>query len=76
MTIIERNATKYVRLQRKDQQQMNTAAHATLARRGLVFNDVDAAPFRTQLAGVYSTWKEGSGAGAGSCSKKAQSVKA
>jgi hypothetical protein len=23
-----------------------------------VFNDVDAAPFRTQLAGVYRTWKD------------------
>jgi tripartite ATP-independent transporter DctP family solute receptor len=58
MAVIERSAAKYVRLQRKDQQEMNTAAHATLARRGLVFNDVDAAPFRTQLAGVYSTWKD------------------
>ena len=38
--------------------QMNTAAHATLARRGLVFNDVDAAPFRAQLSGVYASWKE------------------
>ena len=29
--VIERNATKYVRLQRRDQEQMNTAARATLA---------------------------------------------
>jgi TRAP-type C4-dicarboxylate transport system substrate-binding protein len=58
MAVIERSAAKYVRLQRKDQQEMNTAAHATLARRGLVFNDVDAAPFRARLAGVYAKWKE------------------
>jgi TRAP-type C4-dicarboxylate transport system substrate-binding protein len=56
--VVERSAAKYVRLQRKDQQQMNVAAHATLARRGLAFNDVDAAPFRARLAGVYSTWKD------------------
>jgi TRAP-type transport system periplasmic protein len=29
-----------------------------LARRGLVFNDVDPAPFRDKLSGVYGTWKE------------------
>jgi tripartite ATP-independent transporter DctP family solute receptor len=58
MATIQRNAAKYVHLQRKDQQEMNTAAHLTLARRGLVFNDVDAAPFRAQLADVYRMWKE------------------
>lgn len=54
---IERNVTKYVRLERRDQEQLNRAARATLARRGLVFNDVDAAPFRARLAGVYTAWK-------------------
>jgi tripartite ATP-independent transporter DctP family solute receptor len=57
-TIIARNATQHVRLQRRDQEQLNATARATLVSRGLVFNDVDAAPFRAQLAGVYSTWKE------------------
>lgn len=56
-SIIERNVTKYVRLQRRDQGQLNATLPGTLARRGLVFNDVDAAPFRAHLDGVYSAWK-------------------
>jgi tripartite ATP-independent transporter DctP family solute receptor len=55
--VIDRNVTKYVRLQRRDQEQLNLAARATLARRGLAFNDVDAAPFRARLAPVYTAWK-------------------
>jgi tripartite ATP-independent transporter DctP family solute receptor len=55
--VIDRNVTKYVRMQRRDQEQLNLAARATLARRGLVFNDVDAAPFRAKLAGAYTAWK-------------------
>jgi len=58
ITVIARNATKHVRLQRLDQEQMNAAARATLERRGLVFNDVDPAPFRARLSGLYATWKE------------------
>jgi TRAP-type C4-dicarboxylate transport system substrate-binding protein len=61
-TIIARNAAKYVRLQRRDQEQMNMAARATLTARGLVFNDVDPAPFRAKLSGLYTTWKERLGA--------------
>ena len=57
-TSIARNATKYVRLQRSDQEQMNAAARATLAGRGLAFNDVDTAPFRAKLSAIYETWKE------------------
>jgi tripartite ATP-independent transporter DctP family solute receptor len=56
--IIERNVTKYVRLQRRDQAALNAAARTHLERRGLVFNDVDAAPFRAQLSGFYGEWKE------------------
>jgi tripartite ATP-independent transporter DctP family solute receptor len=57
--VVERAAARFVRLQRRDQEQMNQAARQTLARRGLVFNDVvDPDPFRAQLAGVYSAWKE------------------
>jgi tripartite ATP-independent transporter DctP family solute receptor len=55
---IERNAAKYVRLQRRDQEQMNARLRTELARRGLVFNDVDPAPFRRKLSGVYGAWKE------------------
>jgi tripartite ATP-independent transporter DctP family solute receptor len=55
---IERNVTRSVRLQRQDQQAENTAARAALAARGLAFNDVDAAPFRARLSGVYESWKK------------------
>jgi TRAP-type transport system periplasmic protein len=57
-TIIERQAAKFVRLQRQDQEQMNRLARTTLARRGLVFNDVNAGPFRMQLFSVYTSWKK------------------
>jgi tripartite ATP-independent transporter DctP family solute receptor len=56
--IIERNVAGHVRLQRKDQAALNAAARARLERRGLAFNDVDAAPFRAQLSGFYGEWKE------------------
>jgi tripartite ATP-independent transporter DctP family solute receptor len=57
-TIIERSAATHVGLQRRDQRQMNAASRATLERRGLAFNDVDPAPFRAQLSGVYTSWRE------------------
>jgi len=60
--VIDRNVRKHVRLQREDQERMNTRLRAGLARRGLVFNTADAAPFRKQLSGVYATWKERLGA--------------
>src|SRR5215210_6906446 len=56
--IIDRNVRKHVRLQRDDQEKMNTRLRGDLARRGLVFNDVAPAPFRKQLSGVYAAWKE------------------
>lgn len=59
---IDRNVTKYVRLQRQDQAKMNQDMRGGLARRGLVFNDVNPAPFRAQLSGFYATWKEKLGA--------------
>ena len=60
--VIDRNVTRYVRLQREDQQKMNDDMRGGLARRGLVFNEVNPAPFRAQLAGFYATWKERLGA--------------
>jgi tripartite ATP-independent transporter DctP family solute receptor len=60
--VIDRNVTKYVRLQRQDQQKMNDEMRGGLARRGMVFNEVDPAPFRTQLAAFYATWKQRLGA--------------
>ena len=56
-TVIDRNVTKYVRLQRLDQQRMNSTLRAGHERRGLVFNDVDPEPFRRQLAAFYAKWK-------------------
>ena len=55
--VIERNLTRYVRLQREDQERANARLRKELAARGLVFNDVDSAPFRRQLTGFYAAWK-------------------
>jgi tripartite ATP-independent transporter DctP family solute receptor len=55
--VIERQVTRAVRLQRQDQQLANDTARKTLAAHGLAFNDVDTAPFRAQLSGVYASWK-------------------
>ena len=68
-TIIERNVTRAVRLQREDQQKANDA-RAHLARRprpGLQRRRQ--APFRAQLSGVYASWKKTLGTKAGRCSK-------
>ena len=54
--VIERNVAAYVRLQRKDQQKLNTEARAALARR-LAVNEADSATFRERLSGVYATWR-------------------
>src|SRR5215213_7641814 len=56
--VLERNAAKYVRQQREDQGKLNASLRADFNARGLVFNEVDQAAFRTKLAGVYATWKE------------------
>lgn len=56
--VIDRNVAKYVRLQRQDQIAANMRLRSELAGRGLEFNSPDPAPFKKQLAGVYSTWKE------------------
>jgi tripartite ATP-independent transporter DctP family solute receptor len=55
---IERNVARYVRLQRQDQEHANARLRTELAVRTLIFNDVDAAPFRRQLSGFYSDWKK------------------
>lgn len=55
---IERNVARAVRLQREDQQKANAAARTSLAGHGLVFNEVDQAPFRAKMAGVYADWKK------------------
>jgi tripartite ATP-independent transporter DctP family solute receptor len=57
-SVVERNVTKYVRLQRRDQEGMNARLRAELAGRGLVFNAIDSKPFRSKLSGFYATWNE------------------
>jgi tripartite ATP-independent transporter DctP family solute receptor len=56
-TVIDRNVTRFVQLQRQDQARMNATIGAAQLTRGLAFNDVDPAPFRRQLSGVYAKWK-------------------
>ena len=56
--VIERNVARAVRLQRQDQAQANGSLRPELIERGLVFNDVDPAPFRRELSSFYKTWKE------------------
>ena len=55
---IDRNVARAVRLQRGDQEAANGRLRAELTKRGLIFNDVDQAPFRRQLSGFYKTWKD------------------
>ena len=55
---IERNVTKYVRLQRQDQAALNASLRDDFAKRGLLFNETDQTAFRARLPSVYATWKE------------------
>jgi TRAP-type C4-dicarboxylate transport system substrate-binding protein len=59
---IERNVATHVQRQRLAQQVRNVSMRQDLIRRGLIFNDIEAASFRVRLAGVYSTWRERLGA--------------
>jgi tripartite ATP-independent transporter DctP family solute receptor len=60
--IIERNVALHVRLQRQQQAAFNLRLRSELARQGPVFNDVNPAPFRNRLSGVYATWRRQLGA--------------
>src|SRR5262249_14314863 len=55
--VIERNVAYYVRLQRQDQQKLNTQARSALGLK-LAVNEADSATFRPKLSGVYTTWRE------------------
>jgi TRAP-type C4-dicarboxylate transport system substrate-binding protein len=70
-TAVERNVARYVRLQRQDQDHANARLRTELTQRGLVFNDVDVAPFRRQLSGFYAEWKKRLGARCWSLLEKA-----
>jgi tripartite ATP-independent transporter DctP family solute receptor len=56
--VITRNATLYVRRQRNEQGSLNAQLRSGLEARGLIFNEVDQAPFRRKLPRVYAAWKE------------------
>jgi len=47
-----------VRQQRVDQGNINASLRDRFAAAGLIFNEVDQAPFRARLANVYAIWKE------------------
>ncbi len=56
--VIERNAVKYVRLQRADHAKLNTEFRAKLAEQGMTFNDADTSSFRPRLGSYYARWKD------------------
>jgi TRAP-type transport system periplasmic protein len=56
--IIERNAQKYVKLQRADTDKMNHELPPRLEQRGMVINQPDAASFRARLVDYYAHWKD------------------
>jgi TRAP-type transport system periplasmic protein len=55
---ITRNVAKHVRQQRIEQGNINAGLRDRLIAAGLVFNEVDQAPFRARLTNVYATWKD------------------
>ena len=55
---IERNVAKFARLQRADNEALNTAAQAQLAQQGMTFNEAETASFRAKLKPFYARWKE------------------
>jgi TRAP-type transport system periplasmic protein len=56
--IIERNAEKYVKLQRNDTDKMNHELPPRLTQRGMMINQPDAASFRARLGDYYARWKD------------------
>src|SRR5262249_40993246 len=60
--IIERNAVKYVKIQRQENGAMNNTLQAKLTEQGMIFNEADKNSFRAKLGPFYATWKEKVGA--------------
>lgn len=56
--VIETNTKKFVALQRADNDALNNTLRADLAKRGMVFNEVDKASFRPALTAFYPKWKQ------------------
>jgi len=55
--VIERDAAKFVRLQRADTEALNTELESRLSEQGMTFNQPDTAPFRARLGSYYARWK-------------------
>jgi TRAP-type transport system periplasmic protein len=55
---IQRNAIKYVKLQRADKVALNASLQDGLAKHGMTFNTVDTSGFRPPLADFYRRWKD------------------
>jgi TRAP-type transport system periplasmic protein len=60
--VVERNMLKYAVLERRDSIQMNSATQEKLARRGMIVNKPDIAPFRARLRPYYGRWSNEFGA--------------
>ena len=56
--VIQRNAAKYAKLQRADNEALNSSLRKTLGDRGMIFNDPDPASFKAMLGGYYARWKQ------------------
>lgn len=61
-TVVQRNAEKYVKLQRADNVALNAALQGALEKRGLIFNVADTSGFRAPLGDFYMRWKDHFGA--------------
>jgi tripartite ATP-independent transporter DctP family solute receptor len=56
--VIERNAAKFARLQRADNDALNIALRSRLVKQGMTFNTAETASFRARLGPFYARWKE------------------
>ena len=61
-TVIENCAHDAITAQRVEQASFNIAVRDRFEQRGLIFNDVDQAPFRRQLSPIYEQWRAKLGA--------------
>jgi len=59
---IERNAAKYVKLQRADNVALNASLQDALKKRGMMVSTADTSGFRPPLADFYRRWKDHFGA--------------
>jgi tripartite ATP-independent transporter DctP family solute receptor len=56
--IVERNAAKFARLQRADNQALNDEFRTRLAQQGMIFNEAETGSFRARLGPYYARWKD------------------